>query len=257
MAPNTAEKNWPGSSVRATWVSQREVFLYPHATHLTNGSFVTKVDPSVVEPFRPEHGSSSFVKTIHLCTKYLRTWSSTLAVCRLLSSDNTEKCIVSLAVSRPTFFRFRFISVSSAMLAAKTLLRSQSMDCQNRNVFSACLPPTACYTILFYGNILTEPNWSQQTKWTLLELSLIIPKWTAISLVSQSLRLFWFLIHFRLSAFPFEAFFLTVCSKPPANPADCSGTDLTGTTDWLTDPDDCSAGFIEAVTRSTMPDKLS
>jgi len=106
MAPNTAEKNWPGSSVRATWVSQREVFLYPHATHLTNGSFVTKVDPSVVEPFRPEHGSSSFVKTIHLCTKYLRTWSSTLAVCRLLSSDNTEKCIVSLAVSRPTFFPF-------------------------------------------------------------------------------------------------------------------------------------------------------
>ena len=106
---------------------------------------------------------------------------------------------------------------------------------KNRNVFSACLSPTACYTVLFYCNILTEPNWSQQTRWTLLEHSIIIPKWTAISFASRSLRLFWFLIHFRLSVLPFEVFFLTVCSKPPVNPADCSGTDLTGTTDWLTD----------------------
>ena len=62
--------------------------------------------------------------------------------------------------------------------------------------------------------------------------------------------------HFRLPALPFEAFFLTVCSKPPVHPTDCSGTDLTGTTDWLTEPDDWSSGCIEAVTISILPDKL-
>ena len=90
-----------------------------------HSSFVARGDPSVFEPFRPEHGSSSFVKTVHLCTKYFRTWSCTFAECRLLSSDGTKKCIVSFAVSRPTFlhgFGFWFISISSTMLATKTFL---------------------------------------------------------------------------------------------------------------------------------------
>jgi len=218
---------------------------------------VAKVDPSVFEPFRPEHGSSSFVKTVHLCTKYLRTWSCTLAECRLLSSDGTKKCIVFLAVSRPTFL----VSVSG--------LSQSHLPCLQQNLFSDPTPWTAkteMYSLpVFLRQLVTrscstatfwQTPWSQQTRWTLLELSTIIPKWTAISLTSQSLRLFWFLNHFRLSALPCKAFFLTVCSKPPANPADCYDTDLTGMTDWLTDPDDWSGGSIEAVTRSTMSDKL-
>ena len=161
MATNTAGKNWPGSSVRTTWVSQREVFLYLHATHLMNGSFVAKVDPSVFEPFRPEHGSSSFVKTVQLCTKYFRTWSCTLAECRLLSSDGTKKCIVFLAVSRPTFL----VSVSG--------LSQSHLPCLQQNLFSDPTPWTAktemyslpvflrqlvTRSILFYCNILTATS---------------------------------------------------------------------------------------------------
>ena len=134
-------------------------------------------------------------------------------------------------------FWFPFLESHLPCLQQKLFYDPNPWTAKNRNyplsVFLRQPVTRSCSTATFW-----QTPWSQQTRWTLLKLSLIIPKWTAISLASQSLLLFWFLIHFRLSVLPFEALFLIVCSKPPANRADCSGTDPTGTTDWLTDPDD-------------------
>ena len=151
--------------MRTTWVSQREIFLYPHAIHLTNGSFVARGDPSVFEPFRPEHGSSSYVKTVQF-------------TCAQSTSEHGLvhlQCVVSFLqmVPKSALSSLLFLVRPFCMVFVSGLSQSH-LPCLQQKLFSDPNPWTAkteMYSLLVFLRQPVTRSCSTATFWQNLDPS--------------------------------------------------------------------------------------